>query len=183
MSCFSVGHLSAVNQREWQAHMSPVERAMEGKNRLMYRGSSRGRVMEGGERASIKPGWKKMNKYDKYDNWNDEILVLGIGFRCAPKGISPSFTVIFSLSVPNTHTYKPWAPTHACMQHKTQTFNVNIFFYQLGFCVCKTRRQQEVTDLRSKPCYKVGEKIRKNCVGSSGRTLSCEDRRCMAQGR
>ena len=105
MSCFSVGHLSAVNQHDWQAHMLPVERAMEGKNRLMYRrGSGRGRRRER-ERDSIKPNWEKMNKYDKYDNWNDEILVLGIGFRYVPKEISPSFTVIFSLSVPSTHSH------------------------------------------------------------------------------
>lgn len=69
MSCFSVGHLSAVNQHDWQTHMSPVERAMEGENRLMYRGRSgeRGRGRRR-ERDSIKPGWEKMNKYDKYDN-------------------------------------------------------------------------------------------------------------------
>lgn len=66
MSCFSVGHLSAVNQHDWQVHVSPVERAMEGKNRLMYRGRSGGRGRR--ERDSIKPGWEKMNKYDKYDN-------------------------------------------------------------------------------------------------------------------
>lgn len=70
MSCFSVSHLSAVSHHDWQAHMSLVEIAMEGKkNRLMYRERSGERGREGGEkRDGIKPGWKKMNKYDKYDN-------------------------------------------------------------------------------------------------------------------
>ena len=31
MKRFSVGHLSDVSQNDWQVHVSPVERAMEGK--------------------------------------------------------------------------------------------------------------------------------------------------------
>lgn len=36
MRRFSVGHLSAVNQRDWQVHVLPVEKVMEegGGNRL-----------------------------------------------------------------------------------------------------------------------------------------------------
>lgn len=60
MSCFSVGHLSAVNQRDWQAHMLPVERAMEGKNRLMYRrGSGRGKGRERERERALSPTGRK----------------------------------------------------------------------------------------------------------------------------
>lgn len=42
MRRFSVGHLSAVNQCDWQVHVLPVEKVMEegGGNRLTYRGKS-----------------------------------------------------------------------------------------------------------------------------------------------
>lgn len=51
--------------------------------------------------------------------------------------------------------------------------------------MCKTQEQEEVINLKA-AIYKTTSKEKnnkKNSVSSSGRTLSCEDRRCMAQGR
>lgn len=188
MSCFSISHLSAVNHRDWQAHMSPEERAMEGKNKLMYRRKSGGRGRE--RETALSPAERK---YDKYDNWNDEILLLGSGFRYVPKGISPSITVIFSLSVPlYAQIYKHLAPTHT-MQTNTKHILLTEWSNSTRWVVVRVK--QEAINLKVavyKPTGKVKKKYiymkktnkqKKNSVGSSGRTLSCEDRRCMAQGR
>lgn len=82
-------------------------------------------------------------------------MVLGIGFRLVPKGISPSFTVNFSLSILYIHTR-----THTCthiLAKKSLKIDIyacdNTNSYSIligGFCCTpKALKQLEMINLKA----------------------------------